>query len=81
MAKPRKVVAQKPRGTLCHQVLDLNWDIQLLQEGPNDFTVVYGSSVRDGLTYNEAALEYGAVIMHALACRGLLNSNTKEEES
>jgi len=59
-----------------HKIDDLAFPIRLIQTGLDSFTVLYGEQSRTGLTYAKAAQEYGASIMHALACGGLLlNSN------
>jgi hypothetical protein len=64
--------------TLCHETPGLAFPIQLLQAGPDDFTVIYGKQVRTGLTYARAASEYGEAIFHALACDGKLDNSKGE---
>ena len=39
------------------------------------FRVTYGMQVKNELSYNEAASELGACIMHRAACEGLLNND------
>lgn len=48
--------------------------IELRQQGIDRFSVRYGLQFRDRLTYNRAALELGAAIMHHAACSGLLDN-------
>ena len=61
----------KPSGAkLCKRV----GHVELYQHGPNRFTVVYGLQIKRGLTYNSAATEFGACIMHEVACEGELNN-------
>jgi hypothetical protein len=64
--------------TICHETPGLAFPIQLLQAGPDDFTVIYGKQVRTHLTYARAAHEYGEAIMHALACDGKLDNSHEE---
>lgn len=65
--------------TTCHEIGDLAFPIRLEQTGVDRFTVTYGKQVKRGLTYNDAALEYGAAIMHALACDGKLDNRERGE--
>lgn len=54
----------------------------LTQQGRDNFTVRYGLQVREGLDYADAAAEFGACVMHACACDGLLdNQQGKGERS
>jgi len=39
------------------------------------FTVTYGQQVKPDLSYNSAAKELGACLMHALTCDGRLYGN------
>lgn len=48
--------------------------IELTQQGKNRFTVRYGAQVTSGLTYERAAEELGASIMHMAACNGDLDN-------
>ena len=57
-----------------HVVTDLDHQVQLLQVGKDNFTVVYGLQVKRQLSYKEAALEYGACIMHSATCAGKLSN-------
>lgn len=56
-----------------------NWVIKLEQRGKDNFRVSYGADVKDNLTHNAAALQLGAVIMHALACEDKLDNRRKHE--
>lgn len=64
---------------ICHEVTDLDSPVQLAQTGIDRFTVTYGKQIKTGLTYNEAASEYGACIMHSAACAGKLDNREKGE--
>lgn len=48
-----------------------------IEQSDNRFTVTYGKQVRRGLSYVDAAREFGLCVFHALACDGALNN---EEE-
>ena len=61
----------------CFEIPERN--IALIQDGVDRFTVRYFKQVKNGLTYNKAALELGAAIMHSLACDGLLDNREKGE--
>ena len=43
------------------------------------FTVTYGKQVSKKLSYNEAAQELGACIMHALCCEGKLGNEDSND--
>lgn len=64
---------------VCIQHTDLAFPISLSQQGPDNFTVVYGKQIRRNLSYAQAAVEYGACVMHALACMGRLDNRTRAE--
>lgn len=53
--------------------------IELQQHGFDRFTLVYGLSVKAGLTYDKACTELGAAIMHFQACEGTLDNRTRSE--
>lgn len=53
--------------------------VALIQNGPDKFTVTYGLSVKKNLRYEQAAKEFGACVMHALACDGLLDNSDPGE--
>ena len=48
--------------------------IELRQHGNDRFSVRYGLQLKTHLTYENAAMELGACIMHAAACDGLLEA-------
>jgi hypothetical protein len=64
---------------LCHEAFPGKFGVRLVQTGFDRFTVEYGLSVKRNLTYGQAAAEYGACIMHALACDGHLDNRTRSE--
>lgn len=64
---------------VCHETHASGWPIRLIQTGFDRFTVEYGRQIKDDLNYGEAASEYGACIMHALACESLLDNRTQQE--
>jgi hypothetical protein len=49
------------------------YGISLYQRGHKNFTVVYGSQVKNDLSYSEAAKEFGLSLLHALNCDGKLD--------
>lgn len=61
---------RKPK--VCLELEELEYPVRLEQTGRNKFNVVYGLQVKEGLTYEQAALELGSCIMHALACASKL---------
>ncbi len=68
MAKPR----------ICHTTTIVDsWPITLIQQGKDRFTVTYGKQTTKDLNYSQAAYEYGACIMHALACEDLLDNESR----
>lgn len=40
----------------------------------DEFAVSYGAQYHAGMTYDEAAAELGACLMHAATCAGLMDS-------
>ena len=61
--------------------IDLNnlaFPMKVEQHGPEDFRVTYGKQVKDHLTYEEAAEEFGLCVFHALACDGKLDNSEAE---
>lgn len=54
---------------------DKRRDIMLKQAENRLFIVRYGKQVKAQLTYEEAATELGACIMHALACEEKLTAD------
>lgn len=83
MNKPFTATAQGiapvklPHGKLCDVRAGLG--VRLIQQGKDLFAVVYGRQIKERLNYAEAASEYGACIMHALACDGKLDNRKKGE--
>jgi hypothetical protein len=72
------VAIKKQRGTVvCHQVTDADCTVSLHQTGPNRFNVLYGLQVKEGLNYNQAAMEYGSCIMHSLTCAGRIDKRKR----
>ena len=49
------------------------YDIVLLQNEPDNFTVQYGEEIESNLDYSQAAKSMGFCIMHALSCDGKIN--------
>lgn len=45
------------------------------KDGTKLFKVTYGAEVHSRLTYNEACMELGACLMHAIACEGNLDNS------
>lgn len=52
--------------TLCWKTYELEYPIKLYQTGKDSFTVVYGQQSGNGLNRDQAAMELGTAIMHAL---------------
>lgn len=59
--------------TLCYELPAAK--IKLEQNSADSFTVTYWKQVEEGLTYNDAATELGACIMHYLACVNKLDNS------
>ncbi len=57
-----------------HKINGLAYPLSLKQSKPDEFSVIYGKQVKSGLSYSQAASEYGHCIMHALACEGLIET-------
>ena len=49
------------------------YDIVLLQNDCDNFTVKYGAEVESNLDYSQAAKSIGFCVMHALSCDGKIN--------
>lgn len=56
--------------TIAGTVIELEQQLRPCRE--TLFAVQYGFQRTEGLTYPNAAKEYGACVMHALACEGVL---------
>lgn len=68
-----------PKTTVCFETnINEAWVIRLSQtgKGVNRFSVQYGLQIKDGLNYEQAALELGACLMHEAACSGRLDNRT-----
>ena len=50
------------------------FNIVLLQNNHDNFTVQYGAEVESNLDYSQAAKSIGFCIMHALSCDGKINN-------
>jgi hypothetical protein len=62
---------------ICDRRIDLEFPVSLIQTGVDRFTVTYGKQTKSGLDYAQAACEYGACVMHALACAGKLDNHER----
>ncbi len=64
-----------PRGVFWRVNIN-GFPIELRQENTRRrlFTVAYGSDIRRGLTYSQAAANLGQCIFHALACESLIDN-------
>ena len=69
--------APQVKGKLCKEHADLQ--VRLVQQGIDRFAVIYGLQVKERMNYGDAASEYGACLMHALACDGKLDNRSKGE--
>lgn len=60
----------------CYETEIAGFPVKIEQSGNRHgrFTVTYGKQVRSGLSYAEAAREFGLCVFHALACDGALNN-------
>lgn len=65
----------EPRHKLCVQI----GAVTLQQRGKDNFAVRYGKQVKTELNYSRAAAEFGACLMHQLACDGKLDNRTRGE--
>ena len=50
-------------------------DVRLYQMRADSFQVIYGKDEKLGLTYDEAAKQLGACLMHSAACLGVLDNS------
>lgn len=61
--------------------LDLAFPVKVEQDPETHlFRVTYGLQVKEGLTYGQAAEEFGLSVFHALACDGLISSEDETDE-
>lgn len=65
---------QKGNLKKCWRYEGLAFPIELRQTGNDDFHVIYGSQVKNNLSYERAADELGSCLMHALACDSLIDA-------
>lgn len=63
-----------PKHKLCCTLQTGDVPVTLAQHAKDNFAVVYGKQVKEGLSYEEACTELGACVMHALACGGRLDN-------
>ena len=64
--------------TLILEIADpaqVGFPIRLYQHKNGEFSVLYGSELHDGLSYADAAREFGLCLFHALACVGRLDNS------
>ena len=64
--------------TLLFEVTDpaqVGFPVRLYQHKNGEFSVLYGSELHDGLSYADAAREFGLCLFHALACIGRLDNS------
>jgi hypothetical protein len=67
---------------VCFTTKLAEWNITLEQQASGrsrDFTVTYGSQVKDHLTYAQAARELGSCLMHALSCEGQVDNSQADD--
>ena len=55
---------------IVHRVTTLDYPIVLEQNSLTQFSVVYGNQLKSGLSYREAAHEFGECLMHSAVCAG-----------
>ena len=63
--------------TPCFEVIDpaqVGFPVRLYQAKNGKFSVLYGAELHDGLSYDEAAREFGLCLLHALACTGRIDA-------
>lgn len=63
----------------CFTISEFEWNISLIQNGKDNFTVKYGKETRSNLDYASAACQFGGAVMHALACEGRLDNRMEGE--
>ena len=63
--------------TPCFEITDpsqVGFPVRLYQSETGKFSVLYGSEIHDGLSYGEAARQFGRCLFHALACVGRIDN-------
>ena len=61
----------------CFEISDpaqVGFPVRLYQAQNGKFSVRYGAELHDGLSYDEAAREFGLCLLHALACIGRIET-------
>ena len=61
--------------TFVHTFNDGDVPVSLFQNSVNSFKVIYGAQIKSGLSYAEAAKEYGECVFHSLSCADLIDVN------
>lgn len=59
----------------CLALPNLAFPVKVEQHANKLFRVTYGAQVKDNLTYEQAAREFGYCVFHALACDGKLDNS------
>lgn len=59
---------------LIHEITGMEYPIKLFMTTRGEFRVDYGKQVTRGLTYDEAARNYGEAILHAVTLEGLTDT-------
>lgn len=59
--------------TLVHTFSDGDYPVSLYKLNAETFAVEYGCQTSVGLSYSDAAKEYGQCVMHSLACASKLD--------
>lgn len=78
-AQPDSNKPARISGAKVYEITDLEFGVALHQNDFDKFTVVYGRSVKAGLTYADACDHLGRSILHALACAGRIDNRTRAE--
>lgn len=58
----------------CYSMPDLDVHLDQSESKTGLFKVTYGLQIKSGLTYVEAAHEFGECVFHALACESKLDN-------
>lgn len=67
------------RTTVHVATIENSYPVRLIQTGIDSFTVAYGQQIKRRLNYGQAALEFGACVMHSAACAGRLDNRERGE--
>lgn len=69
------------RPIICHTTeIPHQRAVVLTQTGYDRFTVTYGHEEKKGLSYTDAATQYGSCVMHALACAHKIRTKNVSQE-